>query len=354
MFVRRRGPIIKVGIAPLEPPLSLKQLFLLTLFLVGPLAAQAVTPEAAQLTVQADSLLQQKLYDQALALYGQSLRLDSGQAGAYLGVGDCYLAKGDRDSAKKYYDYALQLDPANSLVQGRLAQLQASSAPESLEAAQRFYRARSFAEALSGYQAALAADPQNPRLYQSVGNCQMALHDTAAALVSYKKSLDLDPSNTGLADLVQGLEDGLSAGEGGGVSAGETFAPVWRSAIVPGWGQAYNGQKGKAWLLGGLTLGLWAGEFATYSAGNSARDQYLGLSGKADYDTPYQAWQSLSDANHFFYIAMTAAYLYTMVDAGANARAHPAALGLLQGPDAPLKVALTGTGAKVTVQLAQF
>ncbi len=132
------------------------------------------------------------------------------------------------------------------------------------------------------------------------------------------------------------------------------FRSAWRSAILPGWGQAHNGQTRKAWLLGGLTLGLLAGEYATYSAGNAVRDQYLGLSGQADYDTPYQSWQAYSDANHFLYIAMTAAYIYTVVDAAANAHApRPVAVGM--APEAgPVIVALTNGGAKVTVLLAQF
>ncbi len=158
--------------------------------------------------------------------FGQSLRLDNTQAPAYQGVGDCYLGKGDRDNALKYYRYAAQLDPSNAAVQAHLIQLAApapdTNSPEA--AAQQLYRARSYADALASYQTALASDTQNPRLYLSIGNCQLALHDEASALASFKKSLDLDPSNTGLADLVQRIGRRIGGGQwhcrGGGAQRG--------------------------------------------------------------------------------------------------------------------------------------
>ena len=56
--------------------------------------------------------------------------------------------------------------------------------------------------------------------------------------------------------------------------AADWTAPAWRSALVPGWGQAYNGDEAKAWWLGGSTWVLLGGVAVTYVEGEQALHDY--------------------------------------------------------------------------------
>jgi hypothetical protein len=117
-----------------------------------------------------------------------------------------------------------------------------------------------------------------------------------------------------------------SAAGGTAVAGGpkDWVQPLWRSAVLPGWGQSYNGDGTKAWLLGGTTLAMLGGTVATYIIGDGARTKYLGLTdANADYDTPYQTWESMANLNHIFYIAFGVAYTFTLVDAIMSAKPMP-------------------------------
>lgn len=52
---------------------------------------------------------------------------------------------------------------------------------------------------------------------------------------------------------------------------------LWRSAIIPGWGQRYKGEKSKGWVLTGLAAGLLAGTVAAYAYDRNAHNAYENL-----------------------------------------------------------------------------
>lgn len=310
----------------------------------------AANADASRWYVQASQQYLQKRYDDALQSLKQSLKDDPRQAAAYQLAGYCFQAKGDDTSALRYYRYSLQLDSANPALAALAGRVEAAS-QDPLAPGHALYREKRYSDALALYTRVGAEEPNNARAYQSIGNCQYAMGDRIAALASYRHSLQMDPSNAALAVFVQRLSLAPVAVAAIGPGPGDWIQPVWRSAILPGWGQAYNGQTTKGVLLGGVTLGLLAGEVATYVVGSQAEQTYLSASGPtADYNTPYNTWSNMAQANHVFYIGMTAMYVYTLIDAYLNAKAPKLMAVLPQN----VSLAFCGDGAKMQWDVARF
>ena len=128
---------------------------------------------------------------------------------------------------------------------------------------------------------------------------------------------------------------------------------MWRSAILPGWGQAYNGQDTKAWILGGATVGLFAGLIGSYIWCNNAENDYLNLPGGLSsdrYDNAYSNWENAANTNHTVYFFFGLAYLYNLYDAMVNVRA----MGEMRAQDPVIKVSFNAEGVRARVELARF
>ena len=105
-------------------------------------------------------------------------------------------------------------------------------------------------------------------------------------------------------------------------------APAWRSALLPGWGQAYNHQTTKAWVWGGLTWGLLGGVVYSYSQGTQALNDYSAATTAASATARYDDADRWAQTNEIFYALFAASYFWTVLDAGLNAPATGAHLGL--------------------------
>lgn len=316
----------------------------------------SLAADAASWLVQGNQLYRAKDYDKALAAYAQSIKLDRSQAQAYEAVGTCLVAKGDVGNALKYYGWSLQLNPNNAALKAYVARLQGAAAPAipDLASAGLLYRRGQYDQALDAYQKLAQLHPEDARAFQGMGNAYYGKGQRDAAMTQYRKALELNPSNQALAGFVAAYDRaaGPQAAGGGG---GDWFQPAWRSAILPGWGQFYNHEPRKGLLLGGLTLGLLAGELATYLIGDQARQQYLAVNSTGgDFDTPYQTWDSMANLNHIFFISMTAAYVYTLVDAVISARGPVASQAMLSPRRAPMQLFVDADGFKVRAKVLEF
>lgn len=332
----------------------MKRIFL-SLILLGSFAHAADPVDALGWLNRGNLLYSQKNFDGALAAYAKSLKIDNRSAMAYLGVGNCFAGKGDKVNALKHYKYSLQINPGNQALSAYVAKLEGRSVEEDDYArGARLYREKRYDEAIEANQKAAQAGVQGSRPWQAMGNCYYAKGDKANAIKSYRKALDLDPSNAALANFLAGYAGTQTAqASGPSASSGGWFQPAWRSAIVPGWGQFYNGEGGKGLVLGALTYGLLAGEIGTYTAGMSARSQYLSANSPgADYDTPYSTWESMATMNHYFSIGMTLAYSYTLIDAIWNA-GHSSPMGALPR-ELPVQVASDGQGLSLRANVIEF
>ena len=102
------------------------------------------------------------------------------------------------------------------------------------------------------------------------------------------------------------------------ITTNDWVDPLWRSAICPGWGQEYNQEEIKAWVIGGTTWALFAGAVGTYVWAVQAENNYNGLGAgrnQSDFDGAYNNWENAATANHICYVFFGLAYAYNLFDA---------------------------------------
>jgi hypothetical protein len=110
---------------------------------------------------------------------------------------------------------------------------------------------------------------------------------------------------------------GLRAGD---LAQTDWVAPAWRSALLPGWGQAYNGDEARAWWLGGTTWGLLGGVAVTYAEGIQALHDYDAATSPQQATDRFNSADQWAQANEILYGLFATAYVVTLVDAGLHAK----------------------------------
>jgi tetratricopeptide (TPR) repeat protein len=321
-------------------------------------AAAAANPAVAQQWVNyGQKVYAQRDYAKAQQAFSTAIKNDGRNVAAWKGLGNTLYMKGDKANALKYYKYALALNPSDTALAGFVAKMGggAAAAPASgpLAAANREYAARQYAAAAGHYQEAVTQNPTDAKAWQGLGNARYAQQDRAGAMQAYNRALELNPSNAALRAFVD--KAGGSAQAAGGPT--DWVQPLWRSAILPGWGQGYNGQELKGWIMGGTEVALMTTTILTFMAGESAHQQYISLTDpKADYDTPFATWESMAQINHTAYALFGAVYLYGLVDAILNAKPKSAYRAEFGGNEvAALDVRLNAMGTPmVQAKLLEF
>jgi tetratricopeptide (TPR) repeat protein len=340
-------------------------LFLASLAWTG--GAYAADPALAnQWITYGQKLYAAQQYDQAIKAFSTAARANGSDPKAWSGLGNSLYAKKDYKNALTYYKYALQLDPKNAALatfvqrlEGAVAQNGAAPQSDPTTMGNQYYKAGQYDNAIVQYKTAVAANPNNAKAYQGLGNCYYAKQDKPDAVAAYKHALQADPSNT------QQLKaflaryspaDAQASGVQVASQPGDWTQPLWRSAILPGWGQFYNGERTKGWIIGGLTIAALLGTVTTYTIGDSARSAYRSAgagTSQSTFDSDYNTWNTMATYNHVFCITFLALYIFNLVDAAKDAPATQA-VGLLDdGTQPPLQLGLldnNGTwGAKVRV-----
>jgi tetratricopeptide (TPR) repeat protein len=199
-------------------------------------------------------------------------------------------------------------------------------------------------------------DPENAQIYQELGNCYYYLGDRNSAATNYESSLRLNPANRALADYLKLLKPengaGLSAGphfisKTAAVSS-DRWAPAWRSALLPGWGQVYKGEKGKGYALGAIEFVLYSGVITTYYMSAGAQSEYMALGpnlSQDKYDSALNSWGTMSTLNYVFYSLFGAVYVFCVYDAAQAPRSAVQARRM-ESPDAQIVLLEGGLGTK--------
>lgn len=311
----------------------------------------------------------QRQYDKAISAFSSAAKANPRNAAAWKGLGNVYYAKKDYSNALKYYKYSYSLNPQDAALGQFVAKLapyaagsaQAAAAgargAKELDYGNRYYAAKQYDNAIYYYKQSVTLDPSSAKAYQGMGNAYYAKGDKANAVASYKRALDYDPQNQSLRNFLAAYAP--EAAGGGQVADGpkDWVQPLWRSAVLPGWGQFYNGQSTKGLILGGLTLGMWGAEVGTYMIGSAAKAKYEKLGPtdpQSEFDSSFESWKSMADLNHIFFFGMTAMYGITLVDAVMFAKPKASSTySLAEPPDLQAHVTEKG-GMGMKYRLLQF
>ena len=329
------------------------------LFVVSALSLRAADSQTAEKWLNyGKQQYAQKQYDKALQSFSQATKADAGNASAWKAMGNCFYAKGDQAKALQYYNYSLKLNPSDTGLAAYVQRIRggAAAAPavSPMVKARQFYQAKRYQEAVAAFNQVLASNPNDAQAYQGLGNSYYAMGDKNNAVVNYRRSLAIDPSNTALQNFLNSYDPQTSGGTQM-AGNGDWTGAAWRSMVLPGWGQVQNGQETKGYILGGVTLSLFAGTVATYMIGDDARKEYLGLTDpNADYDGPYETWEQMAELNHIFYIGFGASYIFTLVDAIWTAKNRPTMVGVVSEPPALQLASMEDGSPMLTYRLLDF
>ncbi len=322
---------------------------------------------ASKWVAYGQQLYAQRQYDKAIQAFSTAAKANSADAAAWKGLGNALYAKRDYNNALKYYKYALQLNRNDAQLAQFVQRLEGSLAQQNRQAsdpmalAGRYYQARQYDYAIQQYNLATQQNPNNAKAYQGLGNCYYAKGNKPQAVAAYKRALQIEPGNTQLRAFLARYSPADAAASGVQVASGpkEWGQPLWRSALLPGWGQFYNQEPTKGWIIGGLTIGALAGTVTTYVIGSGARSKYQSLgpgTAVSEFDAAYGTWESMASLNHTLAISFLALYSFNLVDAIISAKPATRAVGLLPGEEAPaVQLGLLDNGSMgAKVQLLSF
>jgi len=344
---------------------------LATAFLMGAVlwTSPAMAADAALATkwvAYGQQLYAQRQYDKSIQAFSTAAKANSADATAWKGLGNALYAKKDYANALKYYKYALQLNPRDTQLAQFTQRLEAATvkgnqtANDPTALAARYYQARQYPYAIQQYNAAIKLNPNNAKAYQGLGNCYYATGNKPYAVQAYKRALQINPGNTQLQAFLARYSPADAVASGVQVASGpkDWTQPLWRSAVLPGWGQFYNGEKTKGYIIGGLTLGALVGTVATYVIGDGARTKYNGLDASAkaaDFDAAYGTWESMAGLNNTLALSFLALYTFNLVDAAISAKPATRMMGLAPGEEPPIQLGMLDNGAiGGKIQLLKF
>lgn len=347
---------------------TLTMIGLLAVAWLAPAGLMADAATAKRWLVYGNGLYKQRQYDKAIQAYSAALKADRRNAAAWKGLGNAYYAKRDKQNALKYYKYALQLNPNDRQLAAFVSKVSSGRAGggDPLARATHFYKARQYDQAIQAFNQVIARDPNNAKAYQGLGNAYYAKGDKPNAVKAYRRSVQLNPSNTALSNFLARYAPEGEAEVAAADGPKDWTQPLWRSALLPGWGQVYNGQKTKGIILGAVTLGLLAGTATTFVIGDGARKEYLEAGPleagetQAKFDDPYNTWETMAALNHTMYIGFGVAYAFNLIDAIWEAKPKRSVTALGPPPEIEpdngpsVKMAMADDGVRVKVDLFKF
>jgi tetratricopeptide (TPR) repeat protein len=154
------------------------------------------TPDS--LMKEGQQLYLDKKYDEAITKFERVIELDSTRWLAYVYIARCYMAKGTWSKAISNARLAYQASPGGQDVVPTLAQALWGGGIEALNNGQ-------FREAISALTEYLRLPPADASGYVALGKAYLQTGDRSDALNALFKALQLNPSMSGVEELMRGL-----------------------------------------------------------------------------------------------------------------------------------------------------
>lgn len=159
-----------------------------------------------------------KQYDSAIKYLYYSAKIQPA-SNTYYYLGLAYYGKGDQANALSNFQMALKYNPSNSAAKQMVSRLGGGStagggqAQQYLSKGHQYLKAQQYDNAIRYYQASINIQPTYGA-YQWMGTAYYYKGDKENAKIAYQKSLELNPDNPAVRNMVDRL-----GGEGGGGEA---------------------------------------------------------------------------------------------------------------------------------------
>lgn len=202
-----------------------------------------------------------------------------------------------------------------SVAQKNVQQKSAITADKYFEVGEKFYSAQKYKEALKYYAAALKIDKNYILAWKKIGFCYYQLKNHNLAYKAFQKVLSINANDNEAKHFVN-YYNSLKEREKKIKEPKNMLDPMWRAAILPGWGQYHNHQYTKGMVITsafvialGLTIYSVIDEKTKY-------DKYLNTN--ENHDALYKEAQDAYNTALILGIITTAIYAGSIVDAAMN------------------------------------
>jgi TolB-like protein len=144
------------------------------------------------------------------------------------------------------------------------------------------------------------------------------INESGGQFVVYAQVIDVQTSATVVAESVALKAEGLIALSSDAVVLRSKAGAVYRSLLLVGWGQFYNGQPQKAVTMIGIVGGLAAAAIGTHIGGAVAQAEYARLGIGGSFNEVLARAESLYLARNILLIGCAVAWAYNILDAYLN------------------------------------
>jgi len=208
-----------------------------------------------------------------------------------------------------------EIDNTENIAQQKVLQMQPITADKYFEAGEKFYNEKKYNEALKYYIAAVKKDKNYILAWKKIGFCYYKLQNHNMAYKSFQKVLSLNSNDTEAKQFVKYYND-LQERNKKLKEPKNMLDPMWRAAILPGWGQYHNHQYMKGIVITGAfvtALGL-----TIYSVMDEKTKYEKYLNTNENHDILYKEAQDAYNTALILGIITAAIYAGSIVDAAMN------------------------------------
>jgi tetratricopeptide (TPR) repeat protein len=196
-----------------------------------------------------------------------------------------------------------------------LARPNYTMAEKYIMAGDRYFKANYFANALKYFFAAAKLEPRNINAWKKTAFCYYQLKQHNYAYAVFQRVLKLDANDKDALEFMEYYKTIIDKSKRVPEKR-EMGDSLWRSAVLPGFGQFYNNQGSKGIVIGGtflVSLGL-----AIYSTTDERAKYQKYIQANENQDIAFKEAQDAYDSALIWAIIAGVAYAGAVIDAGIN------------------------------------